>query len=251
MTASIHLVGHRGQPESLPENSLESFTHALQSGAVYIETDVQLTADGVVVLSHDENLQKMTANNISVTNSTYAAFKDIPAGYPEKFSNTFDHYRIATLAQFSDLLKNWPNVIGFIEIKQESLACFGTKVVDLVMDSLGPIEEQSVLISFDYDALVYARENYNIPLGWVLPDWSHSNQIMAEKLSPEFIFVDIDFCPDNESALWMGSWQWVVYTINDVKEIKKYTDIGIKIIETNRFSEIQNEYDKLVIDNNE
>ncbi|MDH3343426.1 MAG: glycerophosphodiester phosphodiesterase family protein [Gammaproteobacteria bacterium] len=251
MADKFFFVGHRGQPESLPENSLESFTYVLQSGAVYIEADVQLTADSVVVLSHDENLQKMTAKNITVTHSTYVAFKDIPAGYPEKFSDRFDHCRIATLSQFSDLLKNWPKVIAFIEMKQESLACFGNKFVDLVMGSLGPIEEQSVLISFDYDALVYAREKYNIPLGWVLPDWSHSNQIMAERLSPEFLFVDTDFCPDNEGALWVGSWQWVAYTINAVKEIKKYTDIGIKIIETDRFSEIQNEYEKLAIDNNE
>lgn len=251
MTASIHLVGHRGQPDSFPENSLESFTHALQSGAVYIETDIQLTADGVVVLSHDENLRKLTKRNISVTKNTYTSFKDIPAGYPKKFSNTFNHCRIASLKQFSDLLQNWPKVIAFIEIKQESLACFGNKVVDLVMESLEPIEEQSVLISFDYDVLVYAREKYNIPLGWVLPEWAHSNQIKADKLSPEYLFVDAGFCPDDKKDLWSGSWQWAVYTVNSVEEIKKYTDIGINIIETNRFSEIQNEYDKLVIDNNE
>lgn len=251
MTEPIHLVAHRGQPDSFPENSLESFTHALQSGAVYIETDIQLTVDGVVVLSHDENLRKLTKKNISVTKNTYTSFKDIPAGYPKKFSNTFNHCRIASLKQFSDLLKNWPNVICFIEIKPESLACFGNKVVDLMMKSLDEIEGQSVLISFDYDALVYARDKYHKPFGWVLPAWSSENLIKADKLSPEYLFVDADFCPENKKDLWLGSWQWVVYTINAVKEIKKYTDIGIKIIETNRFSEIQNEYDKLVIDNNE
>lgn len=243
MTEKIHLVGHRGQPDSFPENSLESFTHALQSGAVYIETDIQLTADGVVVLSHDESLYKLTDNGLSVTKNTYASFKDISAGFPKKFPDKFNHCRISTLSQFSDLLQNWPNVICFIEIKQESLLCFGNKVVDRVFDALKPIKEQAVLISFDYDALVYARDKYQRPVGWVLPEWSEENQVKANLLLPEYLFVDADFCPSNKSELWPGPWKWAVYTINVVEEIKKYTDLGINIIETNRFSELKLEYD--------
>ena len=248
MTDSIHLVGHRGQPDSFPENSLESFTHALASGAAYIETDVQVTADGIVVLSHDDNLRKLTGEKISVTNSQYIEFKDVPAGYPKRFSNAFDHCRIATLKQFADLLQQWPEVIAFVEIKQESLSCFGNKVVDLVMESLGEIEEQSVLISFNYDALLYARDKYHIPVGWVLSEWSHSNQIKANKLSPEYLFVDTNFCPQNKKDIWTGSWKWVVYTINTVDEIKNYADLGISIIETNRLSELKDEYNKSIVD---
>ena len=243
MTEPIHLVAHRGQPDSFPENSLEGFTHALTSGAAYIEADVQVTADGIVVLSHDENLRKLTGKNISVIKSTYSSFKDLPAGFSKKFSNTFNHCRIANLRQFSDLLQNWPNVICFIEIKQESLSCFDNEVVDLVIESLQAINAQSVLVSFNYDALVYARNKYQKPVGWVLPNWSRKNQIKADKLSPEFLFVNTDFCPNNKKDIWSGSWQWVVYTINVVEEIKKYADLGINIIETNRISELKHELD--------
>jgi glycerophosphoryl diester phosphodiesterase len=239
MVDAIQLVGHRGEPDSFPENSLESFTHALKSGAVYIETDVNVTADGVVVLSHDENLQKLTGKDISVTKNSYASFKDIPAGFPEKFSDSFNHCRIATLMEFSDLLQNWPNVICFIEIKQDSLLHFGNNVVDLVLQALQKIEERSVLISFDYDVLVYARNKYHRPVGWVLPEWSRENRIKAEALSPEYLFVDANFCPDNSIDIWAGPWQWVVYTINTAEGIKKYVDLGINIIETNRLSELQ------------
>ena len=248
MVDKMVLVGHRGQPDSFPENSLEGFAHALQSGAAYIETDVQLTADGVAVLSHDENLRKLTGKNISVTRSAYALFMDIPAGYPKRFSNAFNHCCIASLRQFSDLLRSWPKVVCFVEIKQESLACFGNKVVDLVIESLVTIDKQAVLISFDYDALMYARNKYNKPVGWVLPRWSHKNQIKAEKLSPEYLFVDANFCPRNKKAIWAGSWSWVVYTVNTVEEMKNYADLGINIIETNRLSELQREYDYLAID---
>ena len=238
MIDQIFLVGHRGQPDSFPENSLEGFAHVLQSGAAYVETDVNITADGVVVLSHDKNLLKLTGKNINITKNDYAEFKDISAGYPQKFSNTYNHCRIATLNQFADLLRNWPEVTCFIEIKQDSLLCFGNKAVDLVVDALQAIDDQSILISHDYDALVYARDKYHRPVGWVLPSWSRKNRIKAEELSPDYLFVKTDFCPKDKKEFLTGSWQWVVYTVNTVKKMKEYTDLGIYIIETNCFSEL-------------
>lgn len=239
MKDQVYFVGHRGQPDSFPENSLESFSHALKSGAAYVETDVNVSADGVVVLSHDENLRKLTGKNISVTNSAYVSFKDLPAGYPEKFSDKYNHCRIATLKQFSALLQDWPEVICFIEIKQESLACFGNSAVDLVVEALEAIKGRAVLISFDYDALVYAKNKYHRPVGWVLPDASMANQLKANSLAPEYLFVDAEFCPHHKNELWPGPWQWVVYTVNDTAAVKKYSALGIKLIETDIFSELQ------------
>ncbi|MCW8922675.1 MAG: glycerophosphodiester phosphodiesterase family protein [Gammaproteobacteria bacterium] len=247
MTNHIYLVAHRGEPDSYPENSLASFSHALDSGATHIETDVQVTADNIVVLSHDENLNRLTGKNISITKSNFALFKDIPAGFSSHFSGTFNHSRIASLKQFSDLLTKWPEVICFIEIKQESLSCFGNRVVDLVMEALEEIKEQCVLISFNYDALVYARDKYPQSIGWVLPDWSDSNQVKADRLSPEYLFVDTDFFPQNKNDLWQGPWQWVAYTINTVEQIKTYADLGVNIIETNRLSQLQREYGNTII----
>jgi glycerophosphoryl diester phosphodiesterase len=248
MIDKIHLVGHRGQPDAFPENSLESFSHALNSAAAYIETDVNVSADGIVVLSHDENLKKLTGKDISITKNAYSTFSDIPAGYQEKFFDQFTHCRIATLAQFSELLKNWPDTTCFIELKQDSLACFGNKMVDLVMSELQPIATQAVLISFDYPALVYAREKYRCPVGWVLPEWSLQNKVKAEKLSPEYLFVDKEFCPEDKDQLWPGDWQWVVYTVNTFDEIKKYADLGISIIETDCLSELQQALDASAVD---
>lgn len=237
MTAPVQLVAHRGEPDSFPENSLEGFAHALRAGATYLETDVQLTADGVVVLSHDENLCRLTGKAVSVTQNEYSAFKALPAGYPEKFSNRFDHCRIATLEQFADLLQRWPGVVCFIEIKPESLVHFGHEVIiDKVVESLREIEAQSVLISFDYEALVLARSKYRQPVGWVLPGWTQENRIKAEALAPEYLFVSKKICPQKRAEIWPGSWRWVVYTVNDSAEIAKFAALGINIIETNGIS---------------
>ncbi|KIH90065.1 glycerophosphoryl diester phosphodiesterase family protein [Sporothrix brasiliensis 5110] len=51
-------IAHRGFRAKFPENSVEAFRAALASGAVALETDVHLSKDKVVVLSHDATLKR-------------------------------------------------------------------------------------------------------------------------------------------------------------------------------------------------
>lgn len=51
---------HRGASEYAPENTLSSFYLGLLQGANGIETDVQRTKDGVLVLFHDDTLDRVT-----------------------------------------------------------------------------------------------------------------------------------------------------------------------------------------------
>ena len=59
--APIWVSAHRGAPpHGLPENSVEAFENALNHAPALIETDVRRTADGVLVLMHDETLDRTT-----------------------------------------------------------------------------------------------------------------------------------------------------------------------------------------------
>ncbi|MFT4264995.1 MAG: glycerophosphodiester phosphodiesterase family protein [Nocardioides sp.] len=51
------VIGHRGAPSRLPENTLASFRLACRLGADALETDLQVTRDGVLVLHHDLELR--------------------------------------------------------------------------------------------------------------------------------------------------------------------------------------------------
>ena len=51
---------HRGSRVLWPENTAEAFQGAIDLGYRYIETDVRITRDGVVVAFHDETLDRTT-----------------------------------------------------------------------------------------------------------------------------------------------------------------------------------------------
>src|ERR1041385_4511815 len=53
----LEVHGHRGARAVLPENTLAGFEYAISAGADYIEMDVAVTRDDVLVISHDPVLR--------------------------------------------------------------------------------------------------------------------------------------------------------------------------------------------------
>ena len=54
------VIGHRGSAGSLPEHTLEGYTLAIQQGADYIEPDLVLTSDSVLIARHEPMLDGTT-----------------------------------------------------------------------------------------------------------------------------------------------------------------------------------------------
>jgi glycerophosphoryl diester phosphodiesterase len=54
------IIGHRGAPAHLPENTLASFRLAVRLGADALEADLVMSRDGVLVVSHDPELSRTT-----------------------------------------------------------------------------------------------------------------------------------------------------------------------------------------------
>lgn len=236
------LIAHRGEPESWPENSLVGYEAVLSAGARYIETDVQITADGVPVLSHDPSLLKVTGRDHLITATAYPAIRDLPAGEADRFCERFSDLRIARLDEFVDLLARWPGVTAFVELKLATVEARGAAAaVDQILEHLARVVTQCVLISFDYAALVHSRETCELPVGWVIPAWSGDNRQRAAALQPDYLFCNRKRLPPETEPLWQGPWRWAVYTINTSAEVLACGNRGMELVETNVIRRLLND----------
>ena len=71
---------HRGYSSRAPENTMAAFETALEHGSPRIELDVQMTADGVAVVTHDTSLRRCTGYNANIYDLTYAQVQQLDAG---------------------------------------------------------------------------------------------------------------------------------------------------------------------------
>lgn len=76
-----YLVAHRGGAGLAPENTLAAFDRAHALGADVVELDVRLTADGVVVVFHDETTDRITGAPGTVEGRSLAELAALDAGH--------------------------------------------------------------------------------------------------------------------------------------------------------------------------
>ena len=89
------LFAHRGASALAPQNTLASFKRALEDGAEAIELDVKLTADGKVIVLHDQTVNRTTNGQGDVRRLSLSELKKLDAG--SCFSPEFANEPIPTL----------------------------------------------------------------------------------------------------------------------------------------------------------
>ena len=75
------MYAHRGGSALRPENTIASFDHGLSLGADGLELDVHLSRDGVVVVHHDETVDRTTGGTGLVSSLTAAELGAVDTGY--------------------------------------------------------------------------------------------------------------------------------------------------------------------------
>lgn len=104
---------HRGASEYAPENTLSSFYMGLAQGANGIETDVQKTKDGILVLFHDDTVDRVTDGHGKLCDFTYEELKALKI----YGNNTYGFYdRIVTLEEFLEKFSGY-DIRFAIELK--------------------------------------------------------------------------------------------------------------------------------------
>ncbi|MGD8331487.1 MAG: glycerophosphodiester phosphodiesterase [Acidobacteriota bacterium] len=118
------VFGHRGAAALAPENTLPSFAVAAHLGAGYLELDVHGTADGTIVVLHDETVDRTTEATGPVRAMRWSEVERLDAGFRFQVGGGMPIYRgqgvrIPTLEA---VLKAFPDHYFNIEIKQEKPA---------------------------------------------------------------------------------------------------------------------------------
>ncbi len=110
-----YVMAHRGNQVLFPENTLASFRQAIQDGADILETDLQLSADGVFMCIHDGTLDRTTNASGLVSDfpleklKTFSAWNQRPG---------FEEETIPTLAELAAILP--ADVALALELKSDA-----------------------------------------------------------------------------------------------------------------------------------
>ena len=94
----IPIFGHRGASAYALENSLSAFIKAKELGADGIEIDLQLTNDGVPIVTHDLDFWRLAGNPKRVTDLTYEEVRKIKLG-KRKLWRKFNGERVLTFEE--------------------------------------------------------------------------------------------------------------------------------------------------------
>jgi glycerophosphoryl diester phosphodiesterase len=113
----ILVVAHRALHTFYPENSLAAVRQAIDSGLDMIEIDVRRTKDGVLVLMHDEKVDRTTDGSGRISDLSYMQVQQLSL---KKNSADSLIHRVPTLLEVLQLTKN--HILVDLDIKAAPLA---------------------------------------------------------------------------------------------------------------------------------
>ena len=115
------VFAHRGGCALGPENTIAAFDQGMAAGADGFELDVHLSADGVVVVHHDDTLERTTSGTGPVARRTAAELAATDAGYRFEQDGRFDFRgRGIGIPTLREVLQRYPDIPIIVEMKVDS-----------------------------------------------------------------------------------------------------------------------------------
>ncbi|EAR25151.1 YhdW [marine actinobacterium PHSC20C1] len=231
------IAGHRGDKTVAPENTLEALSHALNSAADYVETDVQLTADGIPVLMHDWTVDRTTNGTGPVWKYTYEELAALDAG--SWFGDEFAGASVPTLERFLNLLR-WSTKNAILELKGSWTDSQVTLVADLI--ALNGVSDHVIIGSFDIMTLqALQRVSPELPGMLIVRDIIGDPGELAAAAGAVALVTSkaaITRDPELVQRVHDAGLGILIYTLNDSETWSDAVSLGVDGIVTDRPAEL-------------
>lgn len=222
---------HRGASGDAPENTIEAFELALTQGADGFELDVQRTTDGVLVVCHDEKIDRTSDGSGAIAAMSWDQLREFD------FSNGMAEYagaKIPTLEQVLELVVGNHLCIN-IELKNSVERYPGMEAEVVALVAKMGLEQQIWYSSFNHQSLVeLVRVGANSGLGALYVEqlvrpWDYVTNFGVGALHPSFHTVTADLVA-NAHRVGVRVHPW---TVNEAEHIKALGEIGVDAVITN------------------
>lgn len=233
------VFAHRGFSGEFPENTMIAFKKAIDVKADLIELDVTLSEDREVVVIHDDDLDRTTKLVGSVRNFEAEILTDLDAG--SWFSRKYKKETIPLLSDVLRLIRKSKTDLN-VEIKSTAMDSsvdensIETKVLHLIRTF--QVSDRIVISSFSWECLERIRNlDPRIKLGVLVGDESGNVEeaiAFAETIRAWSIHPSTEEATEeNLRRISEKNFLSVVYTVNEVSEMKRFLGRGANGLFTN------------------
>lgn len=246
------VFAHRGYSAYYPENTMLAFQKAYEVGVAGIELDVQMTKDGVLVITHDEQCQRCMGDARFVKDLTFEELSKLNAGASFKYDLSFllehlgsqekvdaffeqeAYQAVPTLEQYLAWAKD-KNLVTNIELKTGVFAYHGIepKAIDLVK-AYG-LEDKVIFSSFNHYTMTRVKaldpqmKCGLLTMASLVDAGTYCKNLGMEAYHPFFPTLNVELCKN----LMQEGIELNIYTVNQLEHLSLLLDFPIHIVMTN------------------
>ncbi len=238
------VASHRGDRKVAPENTLPAFESAITTGTRFVETDVQLSRDGIPVLMHDRTVDRTTNGTGKVGELELSQLEQLDAG--SWFSPEFAGARIPTLEQLLSLLSGQAETAQPVRALIELKGFWSVEEAGIVTAMIRQFELSGlvVLMSFDPVTLDNARiADESIPRAILIRELPSDPVGFAKLYGAIAVITSAEAIAADRWAvdrIHRAGLAVLVYTLNSKSSWNQAISLGVDGIITDRPSPLMN-----------